>query len=56
MPKRYRIEMTLFDDEANTQVDPPDTHNEKYDTEIEAKEKFGEKKKAAREAGKGRPA
>jgi hypothetical protein len=55
MPKRYRIEMTLFDDEENTQVEPTDPHNEKYDTETEAKEKFAEKKKAARDAGKGRP-
>jgi hypothetical protein len=53
MPKRYRIEMTLFDDEANTQVEPTDTHKEKYGTETEAKAKFAEKKEAARKAGKG---
>jgi hypothetical protein len=51
MPKRYRIEMTLFKDE--TQLEPTDTHREDYRTEEEAKEKFVEKKKAAREAGKG---
>jgi hypothetical protein len=56
MPKRYRIEMTLFDDEANTRVEPTDKHKETYETETEAEAKFAEKKKAAREAGKGRPA
>jgi hypothetical protein len=55
MPKRYRIEMTLFDDEAKTQVGPPDKHKENYETEEEAKAKFAEKKDAAREAGKGHP-
>jgi len=53
MPKRYRIEMTLFDDEANTQVEPPDKHKERYKDETEAKAKFAEKKEAARKAGKG---
>ena len=55
MPKRYRIEMTLFDDEAKTQVGPPDKHKENYETEEEAKAKFAEKKDAAREVGKGHP-
>jgi hypothetical protein len=55
MPKRYRIEMTLFDHEANTQVEPTDTHIEKYDSEAEAKAKFALKKDAARKTGKGRP-
>ena len=54
MPKRYRIEMTLFS--GNTQLEPPDSHNENYESDEEAKAKFAEKKKAAREAGKGRPA
>jgi hypothetical protein len=53
MPKRYRIEMTLLDDEANTKVEPTDKHNERYETETEAKTKFAEKKEAARKAGKG---
>jgi hypothetical protein len=53
MPKRYRIEMTLLDDEANTQVEPTDAHKERYKDETEAKAKFAEKKEAARKAGKG---
>lgn len=59
MPKRYRIEMTLFDDKTNTQLEPTDKHFENYkddDDGAEAKAKFAEKKKAARDAGKGRPA
>ena len=53
MPKRYRIEMTLFDDESNTEVEPADAHKERYKDETEAKAKFEEKKEAARRAGKG---
>jgi hypothetical protein len=53
MPKRYRIEMTLFDDQTNTQVEPTDPHREKYEDDEEAKSKFAEKKKAAHETGKG---
>jgi hypothetical protein len=53
MPKRYRIEMTLFDDETDTQVEPTDTHKEKYENDTEAKGKFAEKKESAHETGKG---
>lgn len=53
MPKRYRIEMTLFNDETNTQLEPTDKHKESYQNDEEAKAKFAEKKKVARETGKG---
>ena len=52
MPKRYRIEMTLFNDETNTQL-ATDTHKETYASDEEAKAKFAEKKDAARKTGKG---
>lgn len=56
MPKRYRIEMALFDEETDTQVEPTDTHRDTYKDDTEAMAKFADKKQAAREAGKGRPA
>ncbi len=55
MPKRYRIEMTLFDDASNTQLDT-DSDSETYQDDADAKAKFADKKKAAHDAGKGRPA
>jgi hypothetical protein len=52
MPKKYRVEMSLVDDETNT-TEASDTHTERYRTDTEANEAFGEKVKAAREKGKG---
>jgi hypothetical protein len=56
MPKRYRIEMTLIDEASNTQLEPTDTDKVTYEDDAEAKAKFADKKKAAHDAGKGRPA
>lgn len=55
MPKRYRIALVLYD-EDDTQL-REDSHEEMYDDDDEASEKFGEKQRAARNAGKkgGRP-
>jgi hypothetical protein len=53
MPKRYRIEMTLFDDASNTQLEPTDKDKVTYKDDAEAKAKFAEKKEAARKAGNG---
>ena len=50
MPKRYRIALVLYD-EDDTQL-REDSHEEMYDDDTEASEKFGEKQRAARKAGK----
>lgn len=50
MPKRYSIEITIYD-ESNTQV-ATDSHEEQYANDEQAKAKFEEKKQAARKAGK----
>jgi len=54
MPKRYRIQLSLFS-ETNQLLDEK-SHPEFYDDDDEAKKKFAEKDKAARAAGKGKPA
>lgn len=50
VPKRYRIALVLYD-EDDTQL-REDSHEEMYDDDTEASEKFGEKQRAARKAGK----
>lgn len=52
MPKRYRIEMSIYHEKSNKQV-ATRTHPEKYESEEQAKERFEKKVTAAREAGKG---
>ena len=53
MPKRYRIEMTLVDDESSAVLDT-DSHTETYDDDDpEAKRAFAKKAKAARDTEKG---
>jgi hypothetical protein len=54
MPKRWRIELSLFEEDGEQ---PTDTrvHVEVYEDESEARAKFGDKDRAARNAGKGRP-
>ena len=54
MPKRYTVEMTITNDDTNTQVDG-DSYTEMYDSDDEAEAKFQDKKQASRNAGKGRP-
>jgi hypothetical protein len=53
MPKRYRVEMTLVEDEDDIQLDS-DTHSEIYDDEAEARRGFRDKADAAHEKGKGK--
>jgi hypothetical protein len=53
MPKRWRIVLTLFDDEGNELTS--DSHTERYNDEAEARAKFDEKDRAAKGAGKGSP-
>lgn len=50
MPKRYTIEMSIYD-ESKVQV-ATDSHEEEYDDNEQAKKKFEEKERAARKAGK----
>ena len=50
MPKRYTVEIRILDEDAEL---ASDTHEEKYDDDQQAKEKFDDKARAARKAGKG---
>lgn len=52
MPKRYRIDMTITNEDTNTQVDS-DSYVERYDNDKEVKEKFQPKKEAVRKADAG---
>jgi hypothetical protein len=52
MPKRYRIDMTITNEETDTQVDS-DSHVERLKDDTDAKEKFQLKTEAARKEGKG---
>lgn len=52
MPKRwFKIEINLIDD-TDTRVSTT-VHEEQYDDEDQAKRRFGDKDRAARNAGKG---
>jgi hypothetical protein len=52
MPKRwYKIELQLVDDKGN--VLESDTQDERYEDDTEARQKFDEKDRAARNAGRG---
>ena len=51
MPKRYSVEMRIFD-EKQVEV-ASDSHEEEYDDDEQAKEKFEDKARDARKAGKG---
>jgi hypothetical protein len=51
MPKRYRIEMIIYD-KSDTQL-ARDSQQEQYESDEQAKAKFEEKKQASHEAGKG---
>jgi len=50
MPKRYTVEMRIFDEE-NAEL-ASNSHEEEYDDDKQAKEKFEDKARAARKAGK----
>jgi len=52
MPKKYRVELSIVDDENDTQLDS-DSHTETYADDTQAREKFKDKVKAARETGRG---
>jgi hypothetical protein len=52
MPKKYRVELSIVDDESDTQLDS-DSHTETYADDTQAREKFKDKLKAARETGRG---
>jgi hypothetical protein len=52
MPKKYRIEMQLVDDETSSS-EGSDTHEEWYRDLHKAKEGFARKVKAAKENGRG---
>lgn len=52
MPKRYTVEMTITNDETNTQV-ATDSHEEMYNDDEQAELKFRDKERAARNTGKG---
>jgi len=51
MPKRYTVEIRIFDEESTELAS--DSHEEKYKDDKQAKLKFDDKTRAAREAGKG---
>lgn len=50
MPKRYRIEMSIYDE--NDQQVATESHEEEYDDDEQAKRKFEDKENAARRTGK----
>ena len=53
MPKKYRVEMSLVEDDASgTQVDDATLRGLEFDSESEAMDDFKEKVKGAREKGK----
>ena len=52
MPKRYRVEISIYDQQSNIQV-ATTSHEEQYEDEEQAKQKFEEKKMAVHKAGKG---
>ena len=52
MPKKYRIEMTLVDAAASTEL-ATDVHEETYENDAKAKREFDKKTKAARDTGRG---
>jgi hypothetical protein len=52
MPRHYRLVVTMYD-EDDQQV-ATSTHEEIYEDDQEAKQRFEQKEKAARGAGKGK--
>ena len=51
MPKRYTVEIRIYDDESTELAS--DSYEEEYNDDKQAKEKFDDKARAARKAGKG---
>jgi hypothetical protein len=53
MPKKYRVDMTITDTEANPEQEVDSSQHEvSYENDAEAKRKFSEKTDAAKKAGK----
>ena len=51
MPKQYRIMVTMYD-ETDTEISSS-THEETYENDQQARAKFDQKDRAARDTGKG---
>lgn len=51
MPKKYRVELTIVDDESDSPIDT-DSHTETYADDDQARERFQDKVQAARRSGK----